>query len=145
MYNSNNLQSSEHIAVVTLIAELVAHLREEYGLGLNTLSRAPNMTSHTQFYFCQSLKYGMKKISFCKYILRRPLIKEKSHCLASKTPTFTWWDTEEYLITLLERQNFGRAAVSWDGCSLLWGTLFLSVISQDVIFNFHGNFLGILL
>lgn len=34
MYNSNNLQSSEHIAVVKLIAEMVAHLREGYSLGL---------------------------------------------------------------------------------------------------------------
>lgn len=57
MYNSNNLQSSEHIAAVKLIAEMVAHLRGGYSLGLNMLSRVPNMTSHTQFYFCQSLKY----------------------------------------------------------------------------------------
>lgn len=42
---------------------MVAHLREEYGLGLNMLSRVPNMASHTQFYFCQSLKYGMKKLT----------------------------------------------------------------------------------
>lgn len=51
--------------------------REEYSFGLNMFSRFPNMTSHTQLYFCQNLKYGMKKILFHKKTLSIPLIKEK--------------------------------------------------------------------
>lgn len=77
---------------------MVEHLREEYSLGLNMLSGVPNMTSHTQL----KLKMQNETILFCKHILSRPLIKEKIHFLASKTLIFT----------LLERQNFGRTAVS---------------------------------
>lgn len=52
-----------------------------------------------------------------------------------------WYDTAKYLLTVPERQSYGRAAIlSLDECSFV---LFLNIISQDTklsLFYFRGDF-----
>lgn len=116
--------------------------REEYSFGLNMFSRFPNMTSHTQLYFCQSLKYGMKK--------KNLIVQENIKHTINKRKIIVLWlkhqhsrDKTQQSICLLFLKGKVVAELLLsrvDGCSFV---LPLNIISQDTEssrFYFCGDF-----